>query len=183
MALVESVDVTLGSPLPAFELPDPAGRVHASVSASGERGLLVAVTCNHCPYARAVWPRLIELAKQAARRGVNTLALNPNIHPGYPDDAPEAMREKIKEWGLDFPYLIDETQEVSRTLKAQCTPEFFLYDADRRLVYHGRLDDSWQDAGKVTRQDLKAAIDALAAEEPVAAEQHAALGCSIKWKE
>ena len=183
MALVESADVTLGSPLPAFELPDPAGQLHASGALAGTSGLLVAVTCNHCPYARAVWPRLIELAKMAARRGVNTVAVNPNIHPGYPDDSPEAMRAKIEEWGLAFPYLIDETQEVARAMKAQCTPEFYLYDADLRLAYHGRLDDNWQDPGEVTRQELKGAIDALAAGEPIDAEQYAALGCSIKWKE
>lgn len=181
MALMESVDGQLGTSLPTFELADPDGERYSSHDLSGAKGLLIAVTCNHCPYAIALWPRLIELAGVARGLGIETVALNPNMNPAYPDDSPEAMRAKIQEWGLDFPYLVDEQQQVARALRAQCTPEFFLYDADRVLVYHGRLDDNWKEPERVTSEELREAIEALASGGEVSARQNPALGCSIKW--
>jgi len=182
MALLESVKVPLGSPLPDFSLTDPDGNIHSSRDLHGKNGILLSITCNHCPYAVAVWPRFITLAKLAEKLGIKTAAINPNINPAYPDDSPEMMKAKIREWGIPFPYLVDETQETARTFDAQCTPEFFLYDAGRTLVYHGRLDDNWQDGSAVKKRDLQEAIEALAAGRPVPKEQRPSMGCSIKWR-
>ena len=112
MALVESLDIPLGTGMPPFELKDPNGKTYKGNDVYGKKGLLVAFTCNHCPYAVAVWPRLIKLARHAHELGINIVAINPNIHPDYPEDAPEKMKNKIREWGISFPYLVDETQRV-----------------------------------------------------------------------
>lgn len=183
MALLESVVVPLGSKMPAFEVTDPQGKPYKGDALYGKKGLLIAFTCNHCPYAIAVWPRFIRLAKHARQLGINTAAINPNINPDYPDDAPEKMVQKIKEWGIDFPYLVDESQNVAREFKAQCTPDIYLFNDKKQLVYHGRIDDNWQEESKVTRQELKEALDNLAAGKPVSQPQKPSMGCSIKWRE
>lgn len=183
MTLLQSHEVALGSPLPAFALPDPWGRVHGAADVAGPRGTLVAITCNHCPYAKAIWPRFVALAPRAAALGVGVVAINPNLNPRYPDDSPEAMRDAIAAWGIPFPYLVDESQDVARAFGALCTPEFYLYDDAGRLVYHGRFDDNWKEPDKVTARELEAALEALATGAPVATPQHPALGCSIKWRE
>lgn len=182
MALLESVAVPLGTKMVDFELKDPQGKLYKGFELFGKRGLLVVFTCNHCPYALAVWPRLIRLAQYARAAGINTVAINPNIHPNYPDDAPDKMLLKIKEWKIDFPYLVDETQKVADHFKAQCTPDIYLYDDKKQLVYHGRLDDNWQDESKVTREELKEAINNLAAGKPIPKDQKPSMGCSIKWR-
>ncbi len=182
MVLLESITIKLGTPMPDFTLKDPDGKTYRGTDLYGERGLLVVFTCNHCPYAVAVWPRVIRLARYARQMKIGTVAINPNIHPDYPQDAPEKMREKIREWGIDFPYLVDETQETARAFKAQCTPDIYLFDADRKLVYHGRIDDNWQDESKVTREELKEALNNLATNQPVSPDQKPSMGCSIKWR-
>ena len=182
MVLLESVTIPLGTKMSAFELKDPMGKSYHSDEQYGERGLLVVFTCNHCPYAIAVWPRVIRLANYAKNLKINTIAINPNIHPKYPDDAPDKMIEKIKELGITFPYLVDETQETARAFKAQCTPDIYLFDKNRALVYHGRIDDNWQDESKVTREELKEALNNLATAQAVAAAQRPSMGCSIKWR-
>lgn len=181
MALLESIHIPLGTLMPDFELKDPEGKAHRGRELYGKKGLLLLVTCNHCPYALAVWPRSIGLAKRAAELGIATAAVNPNIHPGYPEDSPAKMLEKIREWGIPFPYLVDATQETAKALKAQCTPDIYLFDSSRKLVYHGRIDDNWEDESKVKRHELRSAIEALAAGKPLAAEQRPSMGCSIKW--
>ena len=183
MALVESIKIELGTRMPDFELQDPSEKTYKSDHVYGTKGLLVAFTCNHCPYAQAVWPRLIQLAKESQKLGVNTVGINPNIHPGYPDDAPERMKEKIKEWGISFPYLVDETQEIARAFQAQCTPDLYLFDSNHQLVYHGRLDDNWKEETKVKKRELKEAIENLASGKPVSKIQYPSMGCSIKWRE
>lgn len=182
MALVESIDIPLGTQLPSFTLKDPTNNEFTSNQLMGEKGLLIAFTCNHCPYAIAIWPRLVQLAKHAKKLGIHTVGINPNIHPQYPQDAPKEMVKKIQEWEIEFPYLVDETQEVATTFKAQCTPDLYLFDQAQKLVYHGRLDDNWQDASKVTREELKEAIENLAAGKTIRADQKPSMGCSIKWK-
>ncbi|TPW19911.1 MAG: antioxidant, AhpC/TSA family [Elusimicrobia bacterium] len=182
MALMESVPVALGTEMPDLRLSDPAGKEFEGRALYGPKGLVVAFTCNHCPYAIAVWPRLVRLAAKAQALGVGTVAVNPNIHPGYPDDAPKKMTEKIREWGIPFPYLVDETQGTAKAFKAQCTPDLYLYGADRRLSYHGRLDDNWQDEAAVRREELWEAVESVAAGRPVAAPQRPSMGCSIKWR-
>ena len=179
---IESVDIPLGTTMPKFELKDAAGSVHASDTLYGEKGLLVIFTCNHCPYAKAVWPRTIAIAEDAKKLGINTVGVNPNIHPDYPEDAPEVMAKRIKDWGITFPYLVDETQQVAAEFKAQCTPDIYLFDKNKKLVYHGRVDDNWQDESKVTTQELKAAVKNLADGKPVGEKQYPSLGCSIKWR-
>ena len=182
MALVESIAIPLGTKMPDFTLQDPHGKIYASDQVYGPKGLLVAFTCNHCPYAQAIWPKLIQLAQEVQKLGVNTVGINPNIHPGYPEDAPERMKEKIKEWGIFFPYLVDETQEVARAFQAQCTPDLYLFDSEHKLLYHGRLDDHWKEEAKVKKRELKEAINCLVSGAPLPEKQYPSMGCSIKWR-
>jgi peroxiredoxin len=183
MALVASIHVDLGWQLPDLELKDTDGNPVRLAGQMGESGLLVAFTCNHCPYALAVWPRLIRQARIFRDMGVNTVAVNPNIHPDYPEDSVPAMKEKSAEWGIDFPYLADETQDAARMFEAQCTPDIYLFGTDGRLYYHGRIDDYWKDEAKVTRQELMPAVEALVAGRPAPQPQHPTIGCSIKWRD
>jgi len=182
MALVESLKIKLGTKMPDFALADPEGKKYKSSDLYGKKGLLVAFTCNHCPYAIAVWPRLIRLASQINPLGINTAGINPNIHPGYPEDAPDKMKEKIREWGISFPYLVDETQEVARAFQAQCTPDLYLFDSTQKLIYHGRLDDNWKEEKKVKREELKIAVEIYLQGKPIPSEQYPSMGCSIKWR-
>jgi peroxiredoxin len=183
MTLVHSVDLPIGTPIPPFTLQDPDGRTFNSGELFGPRGLLVVFTCNHCPYANAQWPRLVRLGKDFASRGINTVAINANIHPDYPDDAPAKMKDKIADLGIPFPYLVDDTQQVAREFRAQCTPDPYLFDADKKLVYHGRIDDHWQDESAVAHHELRDAMAALAEGRSPAAQQHPSMGCSIKWRD
>jgi peroxiredoxin len=182
MALVHSVDLPIGTPMPPFTLRDPDGKTFNSKELFGSKGLLVVFTCNHCPYAKAQWPRLIRLARDFTGQGINTLAINANIHPDYPDDSPEKMKTRIAELDIPFPYLVDDSQEIARAFRAQCTPDPYLFDADRRLFYHGRIDDNWQDENAVSRHELLEAMAALVAGRKPPVEQHSAMGCSIKWR-
>lgn len=182
MALLESIMIPLGTQMPVFEAKDPHGKSFKGNELFGPKGLLINFTCNHCPYAIAVWPRFIKLARHAKSIGITTVAINPNINQNYPDDAPDKMIMKIKELGIDFPYLVDETQTIAKNFKAQCTPDVYLFDKDKKLVYHGRIDNNWQDETKVTSQELKVAIAALANGKPVLKDQKPSMGCSIKWR-
>ncbi len=182
MALVESVALEVGQMMPDFELATPEGVRYTQKSLMGEKGLLVAFTCNHCPYALAIWPRLIRLAAWAEEEGIATVAINPNIHPNYPEDAPARMVEKIQQWGILFPYLVDETQSVARAYQAQCTPDLYLLDPAGRLFYHGRLDDNWKSQADVSRKELQMAMHDLIDGEPAPTTQYASMGCSIKWQ-
>ncbi len=183
MALLESILVKLGTPIVDFELKDPHGKLYKSSELFGERGLLVVFTCNHCPYAIAVWPRVIRLAKYAKGMRINTVAINPNINPAFPDDAPDKMIEKIKEFGIEFPYLVDEHQTTARAFKAQCTPDIYLFNKDKKLAYHGRIDDNWQDESKITREELKEAMNNMVTGQPIDPVQRPTMGCSIKWND
>jgi len=177
--------IPLGTKMPDFELKDPEGTVYKGEGQYGDakhRGLLVAFTCNHCPYAMAVWPRLIRLANYAKGMRINAVAINPNIHPDFPEDSPGEMKKKIKEWGIDFPYLIDETQQVAKAFKAQCTPDIYLFNKNHELIYHGRIDDNWQDESKITKEELKEALNNHAAGLSLSKDQKPSMGCSIKWR-
>lgn len=182
MALLESIKIPLGTKIPAFDLKDPNGKSFNSDALFGERGLLVVFTCNHCPYALAVWPRVIRLAAYGKGMRVNTVAINPNINPDFPDDAPDKMLVKIKELGIEFPYLVDESQKVAESFRAQCTPDIYLFNKNRELVYHGRIDDNWKDEDAVTREELKEAMNNMAAGRPIEPKQKPSMGCSIKWR-
>jgi len=181
MTLLESITIPLGTRMPPFLVKDPWGKSFKGEDLYGAKGLLISFTCNHCPYALAVWPRFIRLAKYSKDLRINTVAINPNINPHYPDDAPDKMIQKIKEWKIDFPYLVDETQSVAKEFKAQCTPDIYLFNSKKELVYHGRIDDNWQDEAKVKKEELKAAIAALTDNKPINPDQKPSMGCSIKW--
>jgi len=182
MALLESILIPLGTKMPEFTLKDPEENSFKASEQYGDRGLLIAFTCNHCPYAIAVWPRLIRLANYAKGMRINSLAINPNIHPDYPEDSPQNMLKKIKEWNIDFPYLVDEEQTVAKSFKAQCTPDIYLFNKEQKLIYHGRIDDNWENERKVKCEELKEALNNHAAGLEVSKDQKPSMGCSIKWR-
>jgi peroxiredoxin len=183
MARTESTMLPLGTKAPVFDLPDPDGRRSALADFADRPALLVAFICNHCPYVKHLADAFSAFAKAYAPRGLATVAINSNDVEKYPDDGPEAMRLEIARRGYDFPYLLDESQAVAKAYRAACTPDFFLFDRDRRLVYRGRFDGSrpGQEA-PVTGADLRAAVDAVLADAPVPEPQLASMGCNIKWK-
>jgi len=181
MALVASVHVDSGWVLPDMLLKNVEGKRLALQDQLGENGLLVAFTCNHCPYAIAVWPRLVRHAAALKKMGIQTIAINPNIHPDYPADGVAAMCDKITEWGVDFPYLVDDKQDVARAFDAQCTPDLYLFDGEGKLYYHGRIDDYWKDEAKVTCEELIPAAELMVAGDAAPQPQHPTIGCSIKW--
>ena len=182
MALVESARPELGSKAPDFSLPATDGKTYSLESFSEQKALLVMFICNHCPYVIAVQDRLVQLARDYEDKGLGVLAICSNDPVRYPADNFEAMKRLATEKGFPFPYAQDETQEVAKSYGAECTPDFFLYDEDCALAYRGRLDDSWKDADKVTRRELRAAIDALLAGDRPTQGQIPSMGCSIKWK-
>ncbi|MBN2963734.1 thioredoxin family protein [Sulfurospirillum sp. T05] len=181
MALIESALVELGTPLQHFALEDPNGKAYGSKELMGKTGLLIYVVCNHCPYNQALWERLVEVAEFASKVDVGVVAINPNIHPNYPEDSPAHMLDKITEFNLPFPYLIDHRQKVARSLGATCTPDIFLFDGEDKLFYHGRVDDYWKDASKVKKEELRDAITLLFSGKQPPQEQMPSMGCSIKW--
>jgi peroxiredoxin len=172
----------LGAAAPPFNLPDAYGKLHALDDFREKKVLAVVFMCNHCPYVKAVLPRLIDLQNAGAARGVQLVGINPNDATRYPDDSPESMRRLAAEKNIPFPYLIDASQAAARAYDAVCTPDFFVYGPRRVLQYRGRLDDNWQDPAKVTRRDLQLAIGLILDGKEVFAEQVPSMGCSIKWK-
>ncbi len=180
MALTESALIPLGTSCPDFTLPGVDGRLW-SLHDFHTPALLVAVICNHCPYVQAIDDRLNELAKAFTGRCA-VVGINGNDAIAYPEDSFEVMRRRAQFKGYVFPYLWDEEQRVVRAMQALCTPDFFLYDSHRRLVYHGRLDDHWKDPAHVQRQDLREAIEGLLVGADPLEPQVPAMGCSIKWR-
>jgi peroxiredoxin len=180
---VTSTMMPLGTEAPDFALPDPAGRVWARDDFADAPGLLVTFICNHCPYVKHIRAALATLTGDWQARGLAVVGVQSNDWTAYPDDSPERMAEEIRDAGYTFPYLVDESQEVARAYGAACTPDFFLFDADRRLVYRGQLDGSRPNSGTpVTGADLGAAVTALLEGTPVPADQRPSMGCSIKWR-
>jgi peroxiredoxin len=174
----------LGTRLPEFSLPNAVdGRLVSSSDFDGRPALLVMFLCNHCPYVQHVKSEIGRIAKAYAPRGVGIVAISSNDIAAFPEDAPEKMKELAQREGWTFPYLFDETQEVAKAFRAACTPEFYLFDRDRRLVYRGQLDDSRPKNNlPVTGRDLRAALDAVLAGRPVSPDQVPSVGCNIKWK-
>jgi peroxiredoxin len=181
---VESRMLPLGTPAPDFRLPDAVGDGFvARDDFAGAPALLVMFICNHCPYVRHVRQELARIAGDYAERGVAVVAINANDVERYPQDGPDAMRQEAEEAGYPFPYLFDETQDVARAFRAACTPDFFLFDAERRLVYRGELDDSRPGNGRpVTGADLRDALDRVLDGRPPRETQVPSIGCGIKWK-
>jgi thiol-disulfide isomerase/thioredoxin len=183
MVSVNSTMLPLGSRLPEFKLEDPSGMVVGSEDFAGAPAALVMFICNHCPYVRHIRKQLARVANELIDRGVGVVAINSNNYEAYPDDAPDMMAKEAEEFGYRFPYLVDEDQEVARAFRAACTPDFFLFDEDRRLAYRGQFDSARpKNDIPVTGEDLKAAADALLEGRPVPEVQRPSIGCNIKWK-
>jgi peroxiredoxin len=183
MAVTASTMIALGTSAPDFSLPGTEGNVVSLSDFDNSSALLIIFMCNHCPFVKHVQENLVELIEGYQARGVAVVGINSNDVANYPDDSPEMMAKLAKESGYTFPYLYDETQEVAKAYSAACTPDFFLFDGNRSLVYRGQMDDSRPGNGvSVTGADLTAAIDAVLGGEPVAAEQKPSMGCNIKWK-
>jgi thiol-disulfide isomerase/thioredoxin len=182
MAATPSTMVELGLKAPDFHLPSVAdGRMVSLSDFASSQALLVMFICRHCPYVLHVKPQLTRLAADYKPKNVSILGISSNDAQHYPDDAPEKLLELSRD--LDVPVLYDESQAVAKAYRAACTPDFFLFDKERRLVYRGQLDDSRPGNSRpLTGRDLRSAIDAVLASEPVPTEQRASVGCNIKWK-
>ena len=182
MALTPSTMVDLGTPAPEFSLPDTAGR---TVSVTDFRGkpVLVMFICNHCPYVQHLRRHLAETCRSYRDKGLAIVAINSNDAASYPDDSPKKMAEEVKNIGYTFPYLYDESQDVAQAYHAACTPDFFLFDRDHKLVYRGQYDGSRPGNNvPLTGSDLKSAMDAVLAGQAPSKQQKPSMGCNIKWK-
>jgi len=175
----------LGAPLPGFHLPEVrTGETIGPEHFQAKKALLVMFICRHCPYVKHVQAELARIGVDYADSPLGIVAISSNDAAAYPDDSPASLREMATELGFRFPFCYDETQDVARAFMASCTPDFFLFDADRRLVYRGQLDGSRpRNDTPVTGRDLRAAIEAVLAGHPVVAEQRPSLGCNIKWRD
>jgi peroxiredoxin len=183
MALTPSTMLPLGTPAPDFRLPDTDGKLVSLDDFRDAPALLVGFICNHCPYVKHIRHELARLAEEYQRKGVAVVGISSNDAANYPDDRPEMMVREKAEVGYTFPYLYDETQAVARAYEAACTPDFYVFDKGRKLVYRGQLDGSRPgNAIPVTGKDLRAALDVVLAGRPVADDQRPSMGCNIKWK-
>lgn len=182
MTLLESLPLHLGKDIIPFSLPATDGKGYGPIDFKDKKILVVVFMCNHCPYIKAVIDRLIAIQKDYSDKGVQLLGINANDSADYPEDSFEAMQEWVKEKGINFPYLHDESQEVAKAYQAQCTPDIYVFNQENKLAYHGRVDDNWKEEGEVKKQDLRLALDAILGGNPVAEPQHPSMGCSIKWK-
>jgi thiol-disulfide isomerase/thioredoxin len=185
MARTPSTMLPLGTPAPAFALPDPDGKIH-SLEDFSQPALLVMFICNHCPFVKHVRHELAAIGRDYPRDRLGIIAINSNDIEAYPDDGPEPMRREAAEVGYTFPYVLDATQEVAKAYHAACTPDFYLFgpiEGGRRLIYRGQLDDSRPGNNiPVTGRDLRKAIDTLLSGGEVPEEQRPSLGCNIKWR-
>lgn len=184
MALTPSTMLALGTPAPAFSLPDVVSECTISLATfAKQRALLVMFLCRHCPYVVHVREELARLGQDYATQDVGIVAISANDASQYPEDAPEQLRAMAKELRFTFPLCYDASQQTAQAYTAACTPDFFLFDRERRLVYRGQLDESRPGNGRpVTGHDLRSAIEAVLAGQPVSSAQRPSLGCNIKWK-
>jgi len=184
MAAVESTMLALGTSAPAFSLPDAvSGKTITLDTLAGGKGLLVMFLCPHCPYVKHVQAGLAKLLQEYAGSGLRMVAISSNDVAQYPEDSPDGLRAQAAELGFAFPYCYDESQAAATAYRAACTPDFFLFDAGRKLAYRGQMDSSRpKNDVPVTGSDLRAAIDAVLAGRAVSAAQRPSIGCNIKWK-
>lgn len=182
MVLVQSSALPVGElKAPEFTLPATDGKQYTLADFLPCKGIVIAFMCNHCSYAKAAWPLLTALSQEYTVKGVEWAAINANDEITYPDDSFAAMKQWTQDWNLSFPYLRDGYQTVARAYQAVCTPDIYLFDANQRLYYHGRINDRWQDQTKANSHDLKHALDCLLAGKPPPSDQIPSMGCSIKW--
>ena len=177
-----SSPAALGWPAARFDLPGVDGRRHTLEGARGPNGLLVMFICNHCPYVRAVAAKIARDAEALARLGIGSIAIMSNDAATYPEDSFDNMKLFAAEHAFNFPYVVDESQDVARAYDAVCTPEFFGFDADLTLAYRGRLDASGRSANPAARRELYEAMAQVARTGRAPVEQTPAIGCSIKWR-
>lgn len=178
-----STMLPLGTTAPSFRLPSTDGSIVSDTDFADAKGLLVIFACNHCPFVIHVKDEIARIADHYMPQGVAVVAINSNDADEYPEDSFDNMKERASEWGWKFPYLYDESQEVAKAYRAACTPDFYLFDAERKLIYRGQLDDSRPNNGlPVNGADLRHALEALLDGEKPTWEQKPSIGCSIKWK-
>jgi peroxiredoxin len=183
MAATPSTMMPLGTKAPNFRLPDPSGKWHSLDDFKSSPVLLVAFICNHCPFVKHIQSEFVKLASKYQKQGVAVVAISSNDVAQFPEDGPGKMAEEARQFGYTFPYLFDEPQEVAKAYGAACTPDFFVFDRNRKLAYRGQMDASRPKSDvPVTGKDLAAALDALLAGKPVSADQKPSIGCNIKWK-
>jgi peroxiredoxin len=183
MVMTPSQMLPLGTVAPSFALPDFDGRRVSLDDFPNAKGYLVVFMCNHCPFVKHIREQLAGLGRDCAQWGIAMIGINANDWDKYPDDSPPRMREEAQQWGYTFAYLLDDSQAIAKAYQAACTPDFFLFDADRKLVYRGQLDDSRPTNGKpVTGKDLRDAIAAVLEGRAVPEDQIPSIGCNIKWK-
>jgi len=183
MAQTPSTMAPLGMKAPAFRLPDTTGKLVSLDNFTTAPALLVIFLCNHCPFVKHVRERLAGLVREYQSRGLAVVGISSNDVSAYPDDGPDKMADEVKSAGYTFPYLYDESQEVAKAYRAACTPDFYLFDRDRKLVYRGQMDDSRPGNDRpVTGADLRRALEAVLTGHPVPPDQKPSIGCNIKWK-
>lgn len=180
--LLESKSLPLGTDIIDFSLPDTDGKLHSPADYSDAKALVIIFMCNHCPYVKAVQERLIALQASFNNQDVQFIGINANDWNEYPADSPESMKQTIQDWGINFPYLYDESQETAKAYQAQCTPDIYVFDQARKLAYHGRIDDNWQNPEEVTKEELKQALEDTVVGKKPADDQNPTIGCSIKWR-
>jgi len=184
MAKTPSTMLDLGTTAPEFTLPDViSGKTTTLKDFADRKALLVMFICRHCPFVKHIEQELARMGRDYANRDVAMVAISANDAAEYPGDAPESLKEMAEQLGFSFPFLYDESQSAAKAYSAACTPDFFLFDQSRKLVYRGQLDDSRPESEiPVTGKDLRAAIDAVLSDEAVNSDQRASIGCNIKWK-
>lgn len=184
MVKTASTMLPLGSDAPDFALPNVDGSTVSLSELPADKPLLVVFMCNHCPFVIHIREEFAKFATEYQEKGLTVVGISSNDVKTHPDDSPEKMVEEAKTHGYTFPYLYDQTQEVAKAYRAACTPDFFLFDKDRKLVYRGQFDDSRPQSGiPVTGKDMRAACDAVLAGEAVSEDQKPSIGCNIKWIE
>jgi peroxiredoxin len=183
LAATESTMLELGTTAPDFDLPEPGGKNIRLADFASAKGLIVAFFSNHCPFVQHIRESVAELAQEYAQRDVAMVAINSNDFTTYRADSPERMQEEVDSFGYCFPYIYDESQQVAKAYRAACTPEFYLFNADRKLVYRGRFDAATPGNNvPVTGEELRLAIDAMLAGTAPDPDQKPGVGCNIKWK-
>lgn len=182
MALLKSENLGSNFKAPDFQLKSVEDLEYSLSSFEHCKLLVIMFICNHCPYVKAIEDRILALEREFRGQSVQWVGICANDPTDYPDDAPQSLLERWQKKNYGFPYLIDETQQIAKAYGAVCTPDLYVFSQDRVLAYHGRLDDNWQYADKVTHRDLAEAIKALLAGSPQAPNSIPSMGCSIKWK-